>query len=257
MKKTILLPIAFAFFYFNVNAQVSAQLVGKKLHVVSNLNTTTTMMGQDIPSVTEITNEFEIKSISEKSVSLTGVTKRMKIKATAMGTEQNIDTDDPSAKDNPQLAQLFKELNTAKDITAKITKSSIPEDATGVQNVADIANILFIPINSSSKEGSKIIDSTIAENGSKSSDTLTVTKLTPDEITIQADNKLILSGTKQQMGMDVKVNMTTTSTATRIYDIKTGLLKSENRTFTSSGTNEAMGQSFPMAIKGTSSITIQ
>jgi hypothetical protein len=258
MKKTMTQLLCMAVFYLGANAQDATQLVGKKLQVLTNLNSTTTMMGQEVPSEAAITNEFEIKSVADNSAALTGITKRIKVVATEpTGNELTIDSDDPTMKDNPQFAEMFNAINEEKNITVTISKSHIPEDAIGGQNAADVANILFIPISASSKEGTVITSSATADNGSTSTDTLTVTQLTPDEITIQVNSRLVLSKMQQQSGFDVKVNMETTSSAVRVYDVKTGLLKSENKTLSSSGVNEAGGQSFPLSISGTSIITVQ
>ena len=257
MKQTIIMLFSAAFFYYNANAQVSEQLAGKKFQVVSIFNTTISQMGQEIPSVIEFTNGYEIKTVSGKTVSLTGTAKKIKIKVTMMGNEQTIDSEDSSSRNDPQYAEAFANIDKPKDVTVEVGKTSVKNSAAGGQDIADIANILFIPISATSAEGTKSIDSAVSDNGSKSIDTITVTKLTPDEITVQVNSKLVLSGTEQSMGVDVKTNILTTSIAIRVYDVKTGLLKSETQTFESNGTNEAQGQSIPMSMKGTSTITVQ
>lgn len=260
MKKLIIASVV-VLLANTVNAQQASVPAGKKFQVLTNLQSTTTVsqMGQEmqIPSVADITTDFEIKSASANSVALGAITKKMKIKVSLMGQEQTIDSDDPNAASNPMMAEAFKDINKAKDITVNLGKLDLTTDVTGAQATEDIAHVLFIPIDAKTKEGASIKDSTSNADGSKQVNVYTVTKSTPQEITLTITINAKMGGTKQQMGTEVKVNMQTSATATRVYDAATGLLKSETKTFSSSGTNEMMGQSIPISMKGTSTLTVK
>jgi hypothetical protein len=195
--------------------------------------------------------------VNGKTVALTTTTKKIKVKVSVMGQEQVIDSDDPNAASNPQMAEAFKDVNKAKDVTVTVGKLDLSTDVTGAQSAEDIAHILFIPIDITTKEGATIKDSVSSADGSKLLNEYTVTKSTPQEITLTVTSTAQTNGTKQQMGMEVKVNMQTKATSTRVYDVATGLLKSESKTFSASGNNEMMGQSIPLTMKGSSILTVK
>ena len=260
MKK-IIIASAIVFIAANVQAQNISSATGKKLQVATNMKMTTTVsqMGQEmeIPTVGDINTDYEVKSVAGKTVSLTGTTKKIKVTVSAMGQEQTADSDDPAAANNPQMAEAFKDVNKTKDLTVQVGKPLISSDVTGVQGTEDIAAVLFFPIDIKLKEGTSFSDSTTNADGSNSVSLYTVSKATPQEITLTVANTAKMLGTKQQMGMEVKVNMQTASTATRVYDAASGVLKSESKQFTSTGTNEVMGQSIPVSMKGSSTITVK
>ena len=259
MKKIIITSVI-AFIAFHVNAQTISVATGKKIQAVVNekINTTVTQMGQEmeIPSVIDIYFDFVVKAVDGKKVTLTANNKRIKISVSFMGNEQKLDSDDSTAKSNPQMAEAFKNVNKPADITVEAGKSANSTDLNGTATSEDVAAVLFFPFKSGAKEGESFSDSTTKADGSKMVNVYTITKSTKDEITVTQTNNSKLSGTKQQMGMEVQVNMNASYTAIRVYDDATGLLKSETKTSAASGTNEVQGMSIPITMKGNASTSI-
>ena len=259
MKKIIITSVI-AFIAFQVNAQTISVATGKKIQAVVNekKNTTVSQMGQEmeIPSVSDTYFDFVVKAVDGKKVTLTATIKRIKVSVTVMGNEQKIDSDDSTSKSNPQVAEALKDVNKPADLVVEAGKSATSTDLNGAVSTEDITCVLFFPFKSGAKEGDSFSDSTTKADGSKLVNVYTITKSTKDEITVTQTNNSKLTGTKQQMGMEIQVNMLTSYTAIRVYDAATGLLKSETKTSTASGTNEVQGMSIPVTMKGTSTTSI-
>jgi hypothetical protein len=261
MKKIAFSAVALLF-ATGILAQTISVGTGKKLQVVSTikLNTTVSQMGSEmeIPATSDIYTDFEIKSITGKSIVLIGTLKRVVGKTSMMGNDQSYDSDDPSFANNPLMAEGLKELNKPNDITIELGKTKLPSDITGAQSSSDIANYLFIPVNAATvKTGFSWSDSSASPEGSKAVNNYTVTKVSKEEIAVTVINTNKTIATRQQMGMEVKVNMEGASSATLIYDAASGVLKSFSSSFSSSGNNEAMGQSIPVTLKGAAAITVK
>ena len=261
MKK-ILFVYALLFMATELGAQTISVSTGKKVQVVSviKLNTTVTQMGteMEIPSVTTLYSDFEVKSVEGKKISLQATLKKITGTVTVMGNEQSFDSDDAATANNPQMAEALKDVNKPIAITIEVGKTKLPSDITGAQSNDDIANYLFMPVNANTvKEGFAWIDSSSSVEGSKSLNNYAVTKISKEEITVIVINNNKTVATRQQMGMEVKVNMEGASNATLVYDVATGLLKNFSSSFSSTGNNEVMGQSIPVVIKGTANISVK
>lgn len=263
MKKTIVaLTMGVAFFYVNANAQVSAQLAGKKLQVVSTQNSTVTVtqMGNEMsmPMTTASYASYEIKSVTGKNVQMSGTLTRTKGSVTVMGNETKYDTDDSSSvSSNPQTAELLKDVKQEKNFTVEIGKTP---DMTNMQNglgVDVIASALFYPFEKSAAEGAKYSDSSKSENGSNVFTEYVLSKIANDEATVTATTTATISSTTQRNGMDVKSNLQLKSTSTRVYGLSTGLLKTDTTDTNMSGTNEVASMSIPITMKGTTTTTVQ
>jgi hypothetical protein len=241
-----------------INAQVS---VGKKIQTTSviTLNTTVTQMGteMEIPQTTSINVDFEIKSVTGNTIALSSTLKKVAGKVTVMGNDQSFDSDDAATASNPQMADALKDLNKPLDVTIDLGKTSVSKDITNAQSGEDIAGYLFLPAVASLKEGFSWSDSSSTPEGSKNVNNFSITKVSKDEvvITLISNNKTVT--TKQQMGMEMKINMQGASTVIRVYDPATTILKSASSTFTSSGSSEVMGQTIPVSMKGSSTLTVK
>lgn len=233
---------------------------GKKIKTVSviKMNTTVNQMGTDmeIPATTNLDLDFDVKSVSDKQVVLSSTLKKIYGSVTVMGNEQKFDSNDSSTTKNPMMAEALKNLNKPGDLTVEVGKPKLTQDFTGAQSGEEILNSLFIPIDGgSAKEGLSWGDSSAAE-GSKMFNNYTITKVANNEVVVKVISSNTIVTTKQQMGMEVKVNMKAVTTGLRTFDVNSGLLKSASYTFTSDGNNEVMGNSFPVTIKGTANITV-
>jgi len=259
MKKLIFVSVI-GLIAFNTSAQKSAA-VGKKVQLTTDMKTTivTNAMGNDfeIKSDATIVNEVEIKAIEGKKLTANVNMKLVKGKSVTPMGEQAFSSDDATTVNNPALADAFKDLNKPKDVTIEIGKPTLSSDVTGAQSGEDIAAYLISPFDNNAKEGAVITDSASNAEGTKSVNVYTVTKITKEEITVTVASNSVITGTKQQMGMEIKINMQASATATRIYDAVNGLLKSETKTFSASGNNETQGMTMPVNVKGTSTIAVK
>ena len=243
---------------------VNAQTInaGKKLTAVATVktNTSVSQMGteMEIPATGTVTTDFEVKSVAGKTITFTATLKRITGSVTMMGNEQTFDSADSATAANPQLADVLKEINNPQEIIAEAGKISLPQDLSGTPRSEDIAHYLMIPVNAASvKEGYAWSDSSSTAEGSRSLNNYMVTKVSKEEvvITVISNNKTIT--TRQQMGVEMKVNMQGASTSTFTYDAVSGILKNVATSFSSSGNNEVMGNDIPMSAKGTASVTIK
>jgi hypothetical protein len=261
MKKlTALLVICL--WVISIHAQTIKVNIGKKIQTVSviTLKTTVNQMGTEmvIPTTANVNIDFELKSVTNKEITLTSTLKRVTGDITVMGNEQKYDSDDSTTAKNPMAAEALKDLNKPKDIIVKVGKPSLTNDISGAQSGEEIANGLFIPVDAASaKEGFSWIDSSSSTEGSKMVNNYTLNKVSKEEVTVKVISTNTLITTRQQMGMEMKVNMQGTTEGMRIYNVSTGLLKSASNTFTSSGNNEIMGNSIPVSIKGTAFVTVK
>lgn len=242
-------------------AQIFKASTGKKIQTLSVISLTTTVnqMGTEmvIPTTANVNIDFEMKSATSKEIKLTSTLKRITGDISVMGNEQKYDSNDSSAATNPMAAELLKDLNKPKDLTIVVGKPAITNDITGAQSGEGIANGLFIPVDASVKEGFTWSDSSSSSEGSKMVNTYMINKVSKEEVIVKVITKTTLITTRQQMGMEVKVNMQGITEGIRVYDVSTGLLKSANNTFTSSGNNEVMGNSIPVSVKGTAHVTVR
>jgi hypothetical protein len=244
------------------HAQTINVSAGKKIQTVSVITLTTTVnqMGTEmvIPTTANVNIDFDMKSVTNKKITLTSTLKRISGDITVMGNEQKYDSNDSATAVNPMAAEALKDLNKPKDITIEVGKSVLSNDISGAQSGEEIANGLFIPINASTaKEGFSWSDSIISTEGSKMVNNYTLIKISKEEAVVKVITTNSIVTTRQQMGMEVKVNMQGTTEGMRTYDVSTGVLKSSSNTFTSSGNNEIMGNSIPVTIKGTAYIIVK
>ncbi len=258
--KRIVLALVVILLSIVVNAQpINA---GKKFQAIAAVKTNTTVnqMGteMEIPANGTINTDFEVKSVSGKTVVFIVTLKRISGGVTLMGNEQNFDSADSATAANPQLAEALKDINKPKEVTVESGSIALPIDISGTPSGEDIAHYLLIPVNTATvKEGFAWSDSSSTTEGSKSVNNYTVTKVSKEELVVTAINNNKTITTKQQMGMEVKVNMDGASTSVLTYDVASGILKNVATTFSASGNNEVMGNQIPVSTKGTATVTIK
>jgi hypothetical protein len=245
-----------------VDAQYIKLPVGKKFGVtmVTQMKTKASAMGQEMEIGSEFTNisVCEIKTVTDRSFTLTNTLKRMKVKTAMMGEESSVDSDDSSAHDDPDLEGVFDLLNKPYDIEIENGKATIKGEAgdkiSGMSGVPGIANdqVKFVLSNAELlklKEGNQWKDSSIAE-GSSIVYEYTVLKTSPTitELLIKADMKIDM--TAKQMGMEIKQSLKGTVNGRRQYNTATGLLIKEDSDIAISGNMQTLGQTSPMSITG-------
>jgi hypothetical protein len=211
----------------------------------------------EMPTSSELYSDFTVDSVNGKKIALTAIIKRINVSVSMMGQDIKLDSDDSSTLSNPQLGEAVKDVNNPKSVMIEVGKAHEDVNIEGLGNEENIALSLFLPFDAKAKVGTSISDSTIKEDGSKSVNVYTVTQSSKDEITVTATSDSKITGTKEQMGMEVKQNMQISASAIRVYNAVSGILKSETKTTTGSGTNEIQGMSIPVTMKGTSTMTVK
>ena len=260
MKQIIILLCGIVFFYCNINAQISAQLVGKKFQVVNSLKITATISqnGNDmeIPMTTDLYVTYEIKNVIGRNIQLSGTPDRIKGSSTMQGNETTYyDTNDSaSMTSNPIEAEQLETLHKTKDLTAEVGKMPDMADIEQQDQFGILPlNALFNPFDKTATKGSKFSDSAKNENGSKSVTDYVVSKISDSEITVVATTNTNISG----MVQNAKVNTQTKSVSIRNYDASSGLLKTATTDADTSSKQEISGMSMTTKMRTTATITVQ
>ena len=268
MKKSIIVAAIIAA-AFTTSAQAPKLPAGTKFKVVieSNNITSMSMMGQDIElsNGSKIYQNFELKSVSGASYLLATSITRIAGSVSAMGNEQSFDSEDASLKSNPMVADQLKVLNKQIDFTIENGKVVNTASATG----SEVLNALLAQNNGTSDQSKYFLTlptasinalhqwSVVDNKPEAASESLfVIADVTATDISVNVLTNVKLSNTISQNGMEIKQNTQGTIKLKRIYDAKTGLLKSETGTGGLKGTMNVMGQDAPIDLKVTTKSSV-
>ena len=268
MKKSIIVAALFAA-AFTANAQAPKLPAGTKFKVVTESNniTSMSMMGQDI----ELSNgsksyaDFHLKSVSGSSYQLSTSITRISGSVSAMGNEQTFDSEDASLKSNPMVAEQLKMLNKPIDFTIENGKVVNTASAAG----SDVLTALLGQTNGTTDQAKYFLTlpaasikpayqwSVVDNKPDAASESLyVIAEVNATDISVNVLTNVKLATTLNQNGMEIKQNTQGTMKAKRIYDAKTGLLKSETATGALKGTMNVMGQDAPIDLKVTTKSSV-
>jgi hypothetical protein len=268
MKKSIIVAALFAA-AFTANAQAPKLPAGTKFKVVTESNniTSMSMMGQDI----ELSNgsksyaDFHLKSVSGSSYQLSTSITRISGSVSAMGNEQTFDSEDASLKSNPMMAEQLKMLNKPIDFTIENGKVVNTASAAG----SDVLTALLGQTNGTTDQAKYFLTlpaasikpayqwSVVDNKPDAASESLyVIAEVNATDISVNVLTNVKLATTLNQNGMEIKQNTQGTMKAKRIYDAKTGLLKSETATGALKGTMNVMGQDAPIDLKVTTKSSV-
>ena len=261
MKKVIVsaaLLIAVA-----TQAQVSKITVGKKVQIESTAKVTTkvSVMGQEMEMPMNMTMLIDLNAKAVEANTLNaGVTlKKVSGSMSMMGQETKFSSDDKKIANNPQAADLLKNLNKEDEVLLEDgkVKSKASIGTNGLPTNTEFAKMVFLTLAAENiKEGFKWTEEAAAD-GSKTNTIYTITKITASEIEVTATTNIKVEGTIQQMGMDMKQNLTGTMTSVRIYDVTTAILKGDASKLEMSGTILVMGNEAPISMTSISTTTVK
>ena len=268
MKKSIIVAALFVA-AFTTNAQAPKLPAGTKFKVVTESNniTSMSMMGQDIElsNGNKLYQNFELKSVSGASYLLSSSITRIASSVSAMGNEQSFDSDDASVKSNPMVAEQLKVLNKPIDFTIENGKVVNTASAAG----SDVLTALLGQTNGTTDQAKYFLTlpaatikpahqwSVVDNKPDASSESLyVIAEVTATDISVNVLTNVKLATTLNQNGMEIKQNTQGTIKAKRIYDAKTGLLKSETATGALKGTMNVMGQDAPIDLKVTTKSSV-
>jgi hypothetical protein len=268
MKKSILFAALFVA-AFTTNAQAPKLPAGTKFKVVTESNniTSMSMMGQDI----ELSNgsksyaDFHLKSVSGSSYQLSTSITRISGSVSAMGNEQTFDSEDASLKSNPMMAEQLKMLNKPIDFTIENDKVVNTTSAAG----SDVLTALLGQTNGTTEQAKYFLTLpaasikashqwSVVDNkpGAATESLFVISEVTATDISVNVLTNAKITSTMNQNGMEIKQNTQGTIKAKRIYDARTGLLKSETATGALKGTMNVMGQDAPIDLKVTTKSSV-
>lgn len=241
--------------------------VGKKfgITVISEFGTTASAMGQEM----EIKNSFssvidsEIKKITDKGFTYTGILKKTRISIGVMGQEQAFDSDNADDRNNPEMAEAFKSIGKPIDVEVNEGKTIMQEgmnDQLAKMGLLALANdhqklVLSIKDLARLKEGNQWVDS-VSEEANKVVHEFRVSKIDGMYAELLVTSTIKMSMDIKEGGVDAKQTMKGTLISKRSYNKETGLLKREESNFEMNGALDVMGISAPMAIKGKMTTTV-
>jgi hypothetical protein len=268
MKKSIFVAALFAA-AFTTSAQAPKLPAGTKFKVITESNniTSMSMMGQDIElsNGSKLYQNFELKSVSGASYHLATAITRIAGSVSAMGNEQNFDSEDASLKSNPMMAEQLKVLNKPIDYTIENGKVVNSVSAAG----SEVLNALLAQNNGTSDQAKYFLTlpaasikaahqwSVVDNKPEAATESLfVIAEVTSTDISVNVLTNVKLSNTLNQNGMEIKQNTQGTIKLKRIYDAKTGLLKSETGTGGLKGTMNVMGQDAPIDLKVTTKSSV-
>ncbi len=268
MKKIILVAAIFAA-AFTTNAQAPKLPAGTKFKVVTESNniTSMSMMGQDIElsNGNKLYQNFELRSVSGNSYLLSTSITRIATSVSAMGNEQSFDSDDASLKSNPMVAEQLKVLNKQIDYTIENNKVVKTASAAG----SDLLNTLLTQSNGTSDQAKYFLtlpaasikashqwNVAVSKPEATTESLFVISEVTDTDISVNVLTNVKLSNTLNQNGMEIKQNTQGTIKLKRIYDAKTGMLKSETGTGGLKGTMNVMGNDAPIDLKITTKSSV-
>lgn len=261
MKKVIVsaaLLIAVA-----AQAQVSKIQVGKKVQVESTakISTKVNVMGQEMEMPMNMTMLIDANAKAiEASTLKAGITlKKVSGSMTMMGQENKFSSDDKNIRNNPQAAELLKNLNKEDEVLLEDgkVKSKAVIGTNGLPTNTEFAKMIFLTLAAENiKEGYKWTEEATAD-GSKTNTIYTITKVSATEVEVTATSNIKVEGTIQQMGMDMKQNLTGTMTSVRVFDATTAILKADASKLEMSGTILVMGNEAPISMTSVSTTTVK
>ena len=268
MKKSIIVVALFAA-AFTTSAQAPKMPAGTKFKVVTESNniTSMSMMGQDIElsNGSKIYEAIELKSVSGAVYHLSSAITRIAGSVSAMGNEQKFDSEDASLKSNPMVAEQLKVLNKPIDYTiengkvvntASAAGSEVLNALLGQNNGTSDQAKYFLTLPAGSIKASHQWSVAINKPEATTESLFVIAEVTDTDISVNVLTNVKLSNTLNQNGMEIKQNTQGTIKLKRVYDAKTGLLKSETASGGLKGTMNVMGQDAPIDLKITSKSSV-
>ncbi len=261
---TVVMAIAF---FACAQAQKITVTKGQKLESGSmmKMNMTIDMMGQSMENIfdTKTTSEIEVKDVTEKGFLLSNTIKRVVSTVTAMGNDINFDSDKKEDMDG-QMGEAYKgKINTPKELLVgkdgKIAEviGEQKEDAAGMGSMLNIESMskgqsypLLIQLPSGNvKPGDTWTDSSGTPETVKRVMLYTLKEIKGDDIIVNFTGTMAKTGTIQQGGMEILMNISGDLKGESAYEKVSGWLKTNTMDVDIKGTMEVMGQSAPITMK--------
>ncbi len=263
---------------------VSAQSVSKKTSLVKgqqieqtskvSANITQEMMGQsmEIKMETNSNGLLEVKDASADGYTVANTVKRVIMNMSAMGNEQNFDSDKKEDLDGPIGQTVKDKIGVAREY--KLNKdgviTALPEAAKkddpnsmmggvmgGAMEDELIGNtysaLIAIPA-AGVKVGDSWNDSTITKEN-KVRNTYTLKQVNGNDAVVDVKGTLNVDREMEQQGMAMQMSMNGTITGELTFDTKSGLIKARKQNTKATGSIEVQGQTVPLTLDTTAETT--
>lgn len=263
---------------------VSAQSVSKKTSLVKGqqieqtskvtANITQEMMGQsmEIKMETNSNGLLEVKDVSADGYTVANTVKRVVMNMSAMGNEQNFDSDKKEDLDGPIGQTVKDKIGVAREY--KLNKdgviTALPEAAKkddpnsmmgGVMGGAmedelvgnTYSALIAIPA-AGVKVGDSWNDSTITKEN-KVRNTYTLKQVNGNDAIVDVKGTLNVDREMEQQGMAMQMSMNGTITGELTFDTKSGLIKTRKQNTKATGSIEVQGQTVPLTLDTTAETT--
>ena len=234
---------------------------------VTKSSTVSTMMGQDIESISENTmvQTIEIKNIKDTATDLVSTFTKIKVNTTVMGQEMNYDSDNKN-NEGP-LADVFgKMVGKAKNITINANGKLVSEDhssdslSEGMDMMMGSSLGSGIPMIQAGLVGRNISigamwpDSMVSNSGKLKISVVgsyTVKQIENNIATIDFTGTQNMSGSIEQMGQEMNMTSSGKFSNQIQLNLSTGLIMENTYKISSTGNVDAMGMSIPTSVSTT------
>jgi len=243
-------------------AQKIAVTKGQKLETITTTKMKMEVMGQNMDNESIATSNVEVKDVNADGYLFINTIKRMTMKGNAMGQEMNFDSDKKEDMDG-QIGQALKDkIGTPQEIQVdkrgKVAGIKDSSDKKPGGSMGDMMNMsgditkgqpypILIQLPAAGvKPGDTWTDSSGTVATLKTVTTYTLKSLTADGALVSFMGTLSKSGSMEQNGMEIQIEMTGTTKGEAVYDAASGLLKNTTTSSDIKGSLGIMGQNAPL-----------
>ena len=272
MKKGIFLSLlVIAMASVNADAQKLAVTKGQKLETMTTTKMSMEVMGQNIDNESTSTSNVEVKEVSTDGYLFANTVKHMTMKGSGMGQDISFDSDKKEDMDG-QVGQAVKDkIGAVQEIQVdKMGKVSAIKEAVDSKPAGGLSGMAGLTGDLAKGQPYPLLIQ-LPGKGVKSGDSWTDSSGTVETIKtittytnkgIGADGAAMVSftgtlaktGTIEQNGMEIQMDMTGVTRGESSYDAASGLLKTTTSSAEIKGTLGIMGQNAPIAATVVSNI---
>jgi hypothetical protein len=228
------------------------------------------VMGQNLDNESTLTSAVEVKDVNAEGYLFFNTVKRMTIKGSGMGQDMSFDSDKKEDMDG-QMGQALKDhIGVAQEIQVnrqgKVTGTKDSSDKKAGGGMADMMSVtgdltkgqpypILIQLPAKNvKPGDTWTDSSGTVATIKTVTIYTLKSINADGALVSFTGTLAKSGTIEQNGMEIQMDMTGITKGESTYEMGSGLLKTTTSSSDIKGTLGIMGQNAPIAATVTANI---
>ncbi len=268
IKRIFLLLCTAAAVAHTTQAQKISVKKGLKLESVTVTKMTMEVMGQNIDNETNMTSSLEVKDVNSDGYLFSNLVKHIVIKGNAMGQDISFDSDKKEDMDG-QVGQALKDhVGVSQDIQVDkkgkvLSTTDSSKKAGGMSDMMSVTGdvtkgqpypmLIQLPAKTV-KPGDSWTDSSGTDATIKTVTTYTLKSISGDGVLVSFTGTLSKSGTIEQSGMEIQMDMTGAIKGESTYEPGSGLLKTSTSSSDIKGTLGVMGQNAPISATVTANI---